>query len=158
MTRRTFQQGYVSNAIRTRNGTAFKIRYRVSTLGGKWEHRSETLYGLRGKKAARAVLEERIKNAAKIESTDMTLRVFVETFWKPFLDRKNLKPATRAGYRSVFDYHLFPVLGDVPLSGITPLHIENFVRKKEIQKLSAKSIRISWLSSRGFSMSRWTMT
>jgi integrase len=71
----------------------------------------------------------------------MTLREFVNTFWKPFLDRKNLKPAARSGYRSVLDYHLFPDLGDVPLSGITPLHIENLVRKKEIQKLSPKSIR-----------------
>ena len=44
-------------------------------------------------------------------------------------------------YQSVLDYHLFPDLGDVLLSGITPLHIENLVRKKEIQKLSPKSIR-----------------
>ncbi len=71
----------------------------------------------------------------------MTLRIFVDTFWKPYLDRKNLKPATRSGYQSVLDYHLFPDLGDVPLSDITPLHIESLVRKKEIQKLSPKSIR-----------------
>jgi integrase len=142
MTRRTFQQGYVSNPIRTRNGIAFKIRYRVPAPGGKWKHRSETLHGLRGKKAARAVLEERIKNSAtSFVSNDMTLQVFVDTFWKPYLDRKNLKPATRSGYQSVLDYHLFPDLGDVPLSGITPLHIENLVRKKETQKLSPKSIR-----------------
>jgi integrase len=143
MIRPTFQQGYVSNPIRTRNGVAFKIRYRIPAPGGKWKHRSETLYGLPGKKAARVVLEERIKNnATKVsESTDMTLRVFVDTFWKPYLDRKNLKPATRSGYQSVLDYHLFPDLGDIPLSGITPLHIENLVRKKENQKLSPKSIR-----------------
>jgi hypothetical protein len=141
MTRRTFQQGYVLNPIRTRNGTAFNIHYRVPAPGGKWKQRSETLYGLSGKKAARAVLEERIKNAAKIESTDMTPRVFVDTFWKPYLDRKNLKPATRSGYQSVLDYHLFPDLGDFLLSGITPLHIANLIRKKEIQKLSPKSIR-----------------
>jgi integrase len=71
----------------------------------------------------------------------MTLRVFVETFWKPYLNRKILKPATRSGYQSVLDYHLLPDLGDIPLSGIMPLHIENLVRKKEIQKLSPKSIR-----------------
>ena len=35
-------------------------------------------------------MEERIKNVEKIESTDMTLRIFVDTFWKPYLDRKNL--------------------------------------------------------------------
>jgi hypothetical protein len=93
MTRRTFQQGYVSNPTRTRNGTAFRLRYRVPASGGKWKYRSETLCGFAGKKAARAVLEERIKNITKIESTDMTLRVFADTFWKQYLDRKNLKPA-----------------------------------------------------------------
>jgi len=107
MTLRRFPQGYVSNSIRTRNGTAFKIRYCVPAPGEKLKHSSETLYGLEGKKAARAVLEERIKNAAKIESTDMILTEFVNTFWKPYLDRKDLKPATRSGHRSIIDYHLY---------------------------------------------------
>lgn len=143
MTRRSFQQGYVSNPIRTRKGIVFKIRYRVPASEGKWKHRSETLYDLAGKRAAREILGKRLEStSAQIpEAMKMTLREFVNTFWKPYLDRRNLKPATRSGYQSVLDYHLFPDLGDIPLTNITPLHIESLVRKKEIQKLSPKSIR-----------------
>lgn len=53
MIRHSFQQGYVSDPIQTRRGKAFKIRYRVRTVEGKWRHKSETLYDLDGKKAAR---------------------------------------------------------------------------------------------------------
>src|SRR5262249_39603774 len=52
VTRQSYQQGYVSKPIPTRSGTVFKIRYRVKSAGGKWNHKSETLYGLAGKKAA----------------------------------------------------------------------------------------------------------
>jgi integrase len=143
MTRRSFQQGFVSNPIRTRKGIVFRIRYRVPVSEGKWKHRSETLYDLAGKRAAREILGKRLEStSAQIpEAMKMTLQEFVNTFWKPYLDRRNLKPATRSGYQSVLDYHLFPDLGDIPLTNITPLHIESLVRKKEIQKLSPKSIR-----------------
>lgn len=143
MTRRSFQQGYVSNPIHTRKGIVFKIRYRVPASEGKWKHRSETLYDLAGRRAAREILGKRLEStSAQIpEAMKMTLREFVNTFWKPYLNRRNLKPATRSGYQSVLDYHLFPDLGDIPLTNITPLHIESLVRKKEIQKLSPKSIR-----------------
>ena len=65
MTRQSYQQGYVSEPIRTRRGIAFKIRYRVRTAEGKWQQKSETLYDLSGKKAARAVLEQRLREAIR---------------------------------------------------------------------------------------------
>lgn len=72
-----FQQGYVSDPIKTRNGLVFKIRYRIPAADGKSKHRRETLYGLTGKKAARAVLEERIKsvsnNPPTQQASEMTL-------------------------------------------------------------------------------------
>lgn len=34
--------------------TVFKIPYRVKSADGKWNQKAETLYGLCGKKAARA--------------------------------------------------------------------------------------------------------
>jgi hypothetical protein len=64
MTRLSYQQGYVSDPMRTRRGIAFKIRYRVPTVQGKWKQKSETLYGLSGKKAARAILEQKIREAS----------------------------------------------------------------------------------------------
>src|SRR5437016_13574953 len=55
MNRTSYQQGYVSDPTRTRNGLKFVIRYRVRTSEGKWRHKAETLYGLGGKKAAQAI-------------------------------------------------------------------------------------------------------
>jgi len=150
MTRQSFQQGYVSDPIQTRRGIAFKIRYRVPAADGKWKHKSETLYAVSGKKAARAILVQRIGEISiqNPEAENMTLREFVEAYWKPYLERKAVKPSTRSGYQSVLDRHVFPVLGDVLLLDIVPLQIERLVRSKQEEqrnktkrRLSAQSIR-----------------
>jgi hypothetical protein len=143
VTRQSYQQGYVSEAIRTRQGIAFKIRYRVRNSSGKWKQRSETLHGLSGKKAARAVLNGRIREAssARLESTELSLRDFVENFWIPSHDRKNLKPSTRDGYKSALDKHIYPALGDHRLIDIAPLHIEQFSQDKVKGGLGGKTVR-----------------
>jgi integrase len=129
---------------------AFKIRYRVPGPDGKWKHKSETLYDVSGKKGARAILTQRIGEVSiqNPEAGNMTLREFVEAYWKPYLERKGVKPSTRSGYQSVLDRHVFPVLGDVRLLDIVPLQIEQLVRSKQEEqrnktkrRLSAQSIR-----------------
>ena len=96
MTRQTYQQGHVSQPIQTRRGTAFKIRYRVRTLDGGWKQKSEMLYGLPGRRAARSALGERIQTASKAipGMAELTIREFTESYWKPYLDRKCVKPST----------------------------------------------------------------
>src|SRR5215469_8336332 len=98
MTRKSFQQGYVSDPIHNRQGTAYVIRYRVRTADGKWKQRSETLYG--GKKAVREVLQQRLREASarRPEASEMTFRDFVEAYWRPYLDRRAVKPSTRESY------------------------------------------------------------
>jgi integrase len=131
----SYQKGYVSDAIRTRRGIAFKIRYRVRTADG-WKHASETLYGLSGKKAAREELDQRIREASATlpENSDLTFRQFVEAIWKPYAERTGMKPSTRTGYDCALKKHILPVLGDLKLTDITPLHIENFVKAKSGSK------------------------
>jgi len=143
VTRQSYQQGYVSEIFRTRRGTAFKIRYRVRSRLGNWKQKSETLYGLSGKKAAKAVLDRRIREASstKLEASELSLREFVETFWKPALDRKGIKPSTRIGYESALERHIFPALGDHRLLDIAPVHIEQFSRDKVQGGLSVKTVR-----------------
>jgi integrase len=133
MTRqKSYQQGYVSEPIHTRRGIAFKIRYRVQSTEGKWKQRSETLYDQRGKKAARAVLEQRIRDASATppESSNLTFREFVEACWIPYLERKGMKPSTKVGYECALQRHILPALGDLNLINVSPMHIENFVRAK----------------------------
>ena len=76
MTRRSYQQGYVSEAKRTRRGLTFVIRYRLRTADGKWVHKSESLYGLTGKKAARAVLDQRLRDSENrpLEQAELTVQ------------------------------------------------------------------------------------
>ena len=111
MARQSFQEGYVSKPIKTRQGIAFKIRYRVRMGNGKWKQKSETLHGV-GKKEARAELGKRIKSATpeRMEAADLTLRAFVEKYWRPYLERKNVKLSTRTSYESALTVHLLPSL------------------------------------------------
>ena len=113
MTRHSFQQGYVSDPIKTRKGIVFKIRYRIPSTNGSSKHRCETLYGLSGKKAARAVLEDRIRSIsteANHQASEMNLQEFIDAFWKPRLKRKHLKASTWSSYGSILDRHVLPEL------------------------------------------------
>ena len=143
MTRHLFQQGYVSDPIPTRRGKVFKIRYRVRTAEGKWRHKAETLYGVESKKAARSILLQRIQGASNqpSETAELSLKVFVETYWKPYLQRKNVKPSTEKGYRCVLEVHVEPTLGKLLLTEISPMHIEELIRSRVAEGKSAKTVR-----------------
>ena len=143
MTRRSYQQGYVSEARKTRRGLAFVIRYRLRTTAGKWIQKSETLYDLSGKKAARVVLDSRIRESENRtpEVTDLTIQGFVETYWKPYLDRKQVKPSTKRSYESSLQLHVLPKIGSLRLLDVAPLHIENLVRKCLESGSSPKTVR-----------------
>jgi integrase len=143
VTRSSYQKGYVSNPIRTRRGIIFKIRYRVRAAGGKWKQKSETLYDLSGRKAARAVLELRIREASTtdLETSEMTFREFVEAYWNPSLDRKGLKLSTRESYKSALERHILPVFGDYRIKDVAPLHVEGFSQAKTENGLSGKTVR-----------------
>jgi len=143
MTRKSFQAGYVSDPIRSRRGVAFIIRYRLRMANGLWKQKSETLHGLSGKKAAREVLMQRLRDAsARLpEATEMTIRDFVEAYWRPYLDRRGVKPSTRQSYECALQLHILPELGGLLLTDVAPLHIENLLQSKLKGGLSAKSVR-----------------
>jgi len=139
----SYQRGFVSDPIRTRRGVVFKIRYRVRKAAGGWKQRSETLYDLSGKKAAREVLDRRIGDSTTInfEAGELTLRDFVVNYWTPSLDRKGLKASTRESYDSAMERHILPAFGDYRIRDVAPLHIEQFTQAKLRVGLSAKTVR-----------------
>ena len=143
MTRQSYQQGHVSQPIQTRRGTAFKIRYRVRTLDGGWKQKSEMLYGLPGRRAARSALGQRIQTASKavLGMSGLTIRQFTESYWKPYLDRKCVKPSTLASYKSALELHILPAFGDCQMSEVVPLEIEQFLQTKLKAWLSPKTTR-----------------
>lgn len=142
-TRQTYQQGYVSEGFKTRHGIAYRIRYRIPAAGGKWKHKSEMLYDLSGRKAARDVLRTRLQEALKRtpDAAELSFQDFVTAYWKPYLERRNIKPSTRKGYESVLNIHILPVLGEAKLTEVVPLQIEDFLRGQAAKGLSAKTIR-----------------
>jgi integrase len=143
VTRQSYQQGYVSEPIKTRRGVAFRIRYRLRTAEGKWLHKSEILYGLAGKKAARAVLNDRIRDSQNRipDVLDLTVQDFVDAYWRPYLERKQVKPSTKRGYDCGLRLHILPKLGGLKITDVSPLHIENLVRVGMENGSSPKTVR-----------------
>jgi integrase len=141
MSRKSYQRGYVSDPIRTKSGLKFVIRWRVRTSEGKWQHKAETLYGLSGKKAAQTVLDERMREIStqKKVTPDLTLTQFIDTYFRPYLERQRIKPSTLQGYDSLLKKHITPTLGARRLTEIGPLHIEQLLQFKLV--LSPKTQR-----------------
>lgn len=143
MTRQSYQHGYVSDPIRTRRGLVFRIRYRLRGADGKWTHKSETLENLSGKKAARAVLDQRIREAQNrpIEAVDFTVEHIVDSLWKPYLERKQVKPSTKRSYDCELRVHILPVLGAMRIADVAPLHIEKLLQSRLEGGSSPKTVR-----------------
>jgi hypothetical protein len=82
MNRRSYQKRYVSKPSRTNDGLKFVIRYRMRTSEGVWQHKGDTLDGLSGKKAAQAILDERIRDESKQKTTtpNLTLTQFIDAY------------------------------------------------------------------------------
>jgi integrase len=66
----------------------------------------------------------------------------VEAYWKPYLERRGMKPSTRAGYECALQKRILPMLGDLKLANISPLDIENLMNAKLASKpkLSPKTV------------------
>jgi integrase len=143
LTRQSYQQGYVSDPIRTRRGSVYRIRYRLRAADGKWVHKSETLEGLSGKKAARAVLDQRIRESQNrpIETVDFTVQHVVDALWRPYLDRKQVKPSTKRSYDCELRVHIMPALGAMRVTAVSPLHIEKLLQSRLTGGSSAKTVR-----------------
>jgi integrase len=70
----------------------------------------------------------------------MSARGFVDSYWKPYLDRKNVKLSTRASYQSALGLHILPALGELRIREIVPLHIENLIQAKLASGLRSKTV------------------
>jgi integrase len=142
LTRQSYQQGYISEEFQTPQGPARRIKYRVRIANGSWLQKSETVHGS-SKKAARAVLDQRIREAQNrpIEAVDFTVQHCLDSLWWPYLDRKHVKPSTKRSYECELRVHILPALGAMRISDVAPLHIEKLIQLRLEGGSSPKTVR-----------------
>lgn len=97
------------------------------------------------KKEAEKELGRLITEAEKgtyIDPTTITVSEYLKWWLEQHEKAKNLAPKTRESYKYLLETHLIPVLGQIPLAKLAPLHIQNYVNEK-LDKLSARTVAYS---------------
>ena len=88
--------------------------------------------------------------ADKLEGRFVDPRAGRRTFGElaeEWLDVADVKPKTRAGYRSVLDRHLLPRFGADPISAITPAEVERFLA--DLRKAPVRGRKVASPTSPG---------
>ena len=94
------------------------------------------------KRAARRVADEIVAKAnapAECPRGTSTVTAFVETFFWPQHVMK-LKPGGIIHYRTIWDNHVKPSIGDTPMNEVTPAFIQRLLTQKHMTGLSASSL------------------
>lgn len=87
--------------------------------------------------AIRLLDELKAERRANVVGTRTTVGAYLERWVN---DARNIRPSTRRGYQAVVTYHLAPILGDVRLADLSPLHVEHALTTLA-PRMSPKSLR-----------------
>jgi integrase len=118
--------------------------------GGQCKHKTETLIGLKGKKEAMAILDDRIRSIRMApaegdvpseSAAEFTVQEFIDTYWKRYHQRQNTKPGTMYGYLSVLNHHVSEEFKKMRMVEVTPTHIMAIVQENEEAGLKPNTIR-----------------
>jgi len=72
---------------------------------------------------------------------DFTVQHIVDALWRPYLDRKQVKPSTKRSYDCELRVHILPALGAMRISDVAPLHIEKLLQSRLEGGSSPKTVR-----------------
>jgi hypothetical protein len=72
------------------------------------------------------IVERRWRPAAQGASRNAQANPTVADYAEPWLADRDLKPRTRDHYQRVLDRLILPVLGDLPLTSITPMIVRSW--------------------------------
>lgn len=119
--------------IRKRGENSYEIRVYAVDPDGKARRRSmsfrprETAPSKVKKElaAAAADFERRVKGGMYAEAEETTFRELAEKWYTVYAER-NVSLSIREGYRRMLDRRIFPVFGEMVLSKITPLVLQDF--------------------------------
>ncbi len=97
---------------------------------GKRERIFEMIKG--SKKKAKTRMHElayEINSGGYIEPTELKLREFSKQWYDDYA-KNNLAPSTQEYYDIIINSHIIPLLGNIKLSELKPIHIQNYLTEK----------------------------
>lgn len=120
-----------------------RIRYMADTGDGRgYTRRSETVYGTR-KQADEVLAQRRIEHSQ--DKPVPTLRQAYEAWWLPEiterLNSKDLSQNTYQGYVSRWKVHIEPTFGDMSITAIRPLSIQEWLSTMTYD-IASSSLRV----------------
>jgi integrase len=123
---------------RGRNSWEITVELGRDPLTGRRRRLSQTIRGTRrDAEAVRVHLLHRIATGVDLEPTRLTVGTYLERWLEAV--RPNLAPTTRRGYEGLLRHQVIPYIGDIPVSKLRPLHVQQlYARLREEGRADGK--------------------
>ncbi|HEX8557981.1 MAG TPA: site-specific integrase [Pyrinomonadaceae bacterium] len=127
-------------------GGSFKIRVPLGRDGaGRRKYHTETLHGTTQTKAGKrcTALLALVDSGSYFEPSRMTVADFFINEWLPHKRREGVREATSfVTYESSVKCHVIPALGALPLSRVTPRHVQQLYNQMQDAGLRDATMRL----------------
>lgn len=126
---------------------SYSVHWREK-VSGKVQFKQKTFTRKRDAERWAARVEVALQNdepTAQPAQRDVpTVRVLVESSLA--VSKAKLKPSTQAGYRFAYDNHVLPVLGDLPVTDLSPAKVEQWVQGLTEKGLKPATVRNTFVA------------
>lgn len=133
-----------SGELTGKPGTVYDVNIKYKSNG---QQKTYTRKGFRTKKEAlqhEAEMKQKLTNASYTPPAAAQRKEPVSVYMTDWLARHgsaNLRPSTQASYQSHMRNHIFPYIGDVPLSQLTPAMLDDMYQALTEKGLSPSSVK-----------------
>lgn len=114
-----------------KGGESYYIIYDLPRDPETGKRRQKTVRGFKSRREAETELARLISQQCcgdYIEPQNQTVGEYLYE-WLEFYGRHNLAPATLESYRNIIVKHVGPVVGDIPIQKLQPIHLQNYYAK-----------------------------
>lgn len=132
-------RGYIKQ--RAKGSYSISIYLGIDTITKKKKYKWYTIHGT--KKDAEKYLNEKINEINTgifVDSKDMTVEDYLN-YWYEQSCILSLKPGTYESYKRNLDKHIIPIIGNIKLKDLKPLHIQSLYTNRLQSSLSKTSVK-----------------
>ncbi|HST50712.1 MAG TPA: site-specific integrase [Pyrinomonadaceae bacterium] len=127
-------------------GGSFKLRVPLGRDGaGTRKYHTETMHGTNRTKAEKRCTEllAQVDSGSYFEPASMTVADYFTREWLPQKRRDGVRVATTLkGYECAVTKHVIPALGALPLSRVTPRHVQQLYNRMQDEGLRDATMRL----------------